>query len=660
MGARRIAVLGIAAINVGSAVLSAQIAPDGDWRAYGRTQLGDRNSPLRQITRENVGRLAVAWRYATGEFPKRTEDGRPPRLGATPIVVEGRMYFSTATGRVIALDAATGRELWRFDAGVDRAAGYGDFVSRGVSWWRDSLARPRSRCAARIFAPIIDGRLIALDAGDGRRCEGFGAGGTVNLRQGLRNPPSEQSEFELTSPPAVVADVVVMGSAVADNGRVDAASGEVRGLDARTGRILWSWDPVPRDSADPAYAGWRGAGAHRVGGANTWSVIAADPRRGLVFLPTSSPHVDYWGGARLGPNAYGNSVVALEAHTGRRVWSFQTVHHDLWDYDNAAPPALVEVTVGGRRRDAVLQATKSGQLFVLDRDTGSPLFPVEERPVPASDARGEEASSTQPFSALPPLSPLTLTASDLERGLMDPDFRKRCLAALGELRDEGPFTPPSERGSLVMPSNIGGAHWGGVAYDPISQTVFIPTNRIAAAVRLIPRERPEAAQASDHDKGERLGLEYAPMRGSPYVLRREIFSVGGRPCTPPPYGTLHAISLATGRTRWNRPLGTGEGLPFGPVEGMVNLGGPITTAAGLLFIGGTPDAYLRAFDQRDGRELWKAKLPAGARATPMTYAGLDGRQYVAIAAGGDGEFFGSGDEIVAFALPREGERERQR
>jgi len=299
-----------------------------------------------------------------------------------------------------------------------------------------------------------------------------------------------------------------------------------------------------------------------------------------------------------------------------------------------------------------VQATKSGQLFVLDRDSGEPLFPVLERAVPASDARGETAAATQPFSSLPQLSPTSLSAADLVAGLPDDDHRAKCTAALAALRNEGIFTPPSERGSLVLPSNIGGAHWGGVAFDPATQTIVVPTNRIAAVVTLIPRDKSEAERARGRDSGERLGLEYAKMSGSPYVLKREFFAAGGRPCTPLPYGSLHAISLATGKTLWNVPLGSGEGTPFGPVAGMVNLGGPITTASGLLFIGATPDAYLRAFDLATGAVLWQGKLPAGARSTPMTYAGKEQRQYVAIAAGGDGEFWGSGDEIVAFALPR--------
>lgn len=625
-----------------------------DWHAYGRTALGDRHSPLTRIDKDNVSRLAVAWRYHTGENEAGREGLRPARLSATPLVIAGRMYFSTALGKIIALDAASGRELWKFDAGVDRSIGFGDPVSRGVSYWASAGNRSGAPCETRILAGVLDGRLLALDALTGKPCTGFGEQGTVDLRQGLRNPPDADSEYELTSPPAVVGNMVVVGSAVADNNRLDAASGEVRGYDVVSGRLAWRWDPVPQDPDDPAHASWQGDNAHRTGGANTWSVIAADAARGLVFLPTSSPSVDYWGGARLGDNRHANSLVALDARTGEQVWAFQTVHHDLWDYDNASPPALVEVDIGGRPVAAVLLATKSGQLFVLDRDTGAPLFPIDERPVPASDALGEVAAATQPFSRLPALSPMSVSRRDLIQGLTDPNHRDACLAQLDALRNEGPFTPPSERGTLVMPSNIGGAHWGGVAFDPARQIVVVPTNRIAAVITLLPRDAEATRRAREAESGERLGLEYASMHGSPYVLRREFFAVGGRPCTPAPLGTLHAISLTTGKTVWNVPLGTGAGTPLGPVDGMVNLGGPITTATGVLFIGATPDPHLRAFDIASGQVLWTGTLPAGARSTPMTYE-AEGRQFVAIAAGGDGELWGTADEIVAFALEATGD-----
>lgn len=632
---------------LGAAQAGAQISTgEADWTAYGRTPLGDRHSPLTQITPRNVTRLEVAWTFHTGELGRET--GGKVKLETTPLVFDGMMFLNTPLGQVIALDPVSGRRRWTHDFRVDPASQYGDFVSRGVSLWRDRRAKRDAVCATRVIAGVIDARLAALDARTGAPCRDFGTGGTVDLTRGLRNPPSPATEYELTSPPAIIGDRIVVGSAIADNGRIDAASGEVRAYDARSGRLLWTWDPVPQDPRDPAHASWIGQRAHGVGGANTWSVIAADPRRGLVFVPTSAPSVDYYGGHRLGDNRHANSIVALRADTGKVAWSFQTVHHDLWDYDNAAPPALVTVEHRGKPVPAVLVATKTGQLFVLHRETGAPLFPIEERAVPASDVPGEKVSATQPFSTLPSLSPVIL---DHAWGAT-PEIRAACQARLDTLRNEGPFTPPSLRGSLVMPSNIGGAHWGGIAYDPARALAIVPTNRVAAIITLIPRD---AYRASLETHGERIGVEHNAMRGTPYALRREIFlSADGGICTPLPIGALVAMDLRAGKIAWSVPLGSGDGLSLAGadrLEGMINLGGAITTASGLTFIGATPDGYLRAFDTATGKLLWKGKLPAGARSTPMTYLGRDGRQYVVIAAGGDGDIFGKGDAFVAFALP---------
>ena len=627
---------------------------DGDWPAYGRTALGDRHSPLRDIDRSNVSRLEVAWRYHTGETADSFATHAPTALEATPLVVGGTLYFATPLGRVIALDPVSGAERWTFDPHVDRMTHFGDFANRGVSYWRDESRPATAVCAQRIFVATIDTRLIALDARDGHPCADFGRAGEVQLRTGLRNAPEGASEYEETSPPAVVNGVIVVGSAVADNGRINAASGEVRAFDARSGALRWTWDPVPQDSSDAGYKTWIGPNARRTGAANAWSAIAADPARDLVFVPTGSASVDYYGGERKGQNLYANSIVALRASTGAMVWSFQTVHHDLWDYDNASPPAVVTIRQNGRDVLAVMQATKTGQLFVLDRETGAPLFPVTERPVPRSDIAGEEAWPTQPLSALPALSPQSITLDQIWGST--PEDLAWCRTRAASLRNDGTFTPPSERGSLIIPSNVGGAHWGGVAWDPEHEIIVAPTNRIAAVITLIPRGSYEAVRAKE-TKGERIGLEYTDMHGTPYWMKREVFlSPGGSPCTPPPFGALVGISLRTGRVAWSTPLGTTEGLEKiglhvpSDIKGMINLGGAITTASGLVFIGATVDSYVRAFDVETGTELWKSKLPAGGKATPMTYRGADGRQYVVIAAGGDGKAWGKSDEIVAFAL----------
>ena len=393
---------------------------------------------------------------------------------------------------------------------------------------------------------------------------------------------------------------------------------------------------------------------HATGGANAWSVIAADSARGLVFVPTGSASPDYYGGERVGDNRYANSIVALHAATGKVAWHFQTVHHDLWDYDNASPPALVTITKDGRRVDVVLQATKSGQLFVLDRDTGVPVFPVEERPVPGSPLRTERPSPTQPFNTvIPALSPQRLTLDSLWGATATE--RDACVARMRPLRNEGPFTPPSLEGTLIVPGNVGGAHWGGVAFDAARQIVVVPVNRIAAVVQLIPMDALDTAEVTR--VSSRMGDSYTRMHGTPYVLRRGWLNApSGAPCVPPPWGSLEAIDLKTGARAWSAPLGDPAGLKPGLAQlpnapkGTPNLGGPIVTAGGIVFIGAAMDHVLRAFDVETGRELWKGPLPGGARATPMTYES-GGRQFVAVAVGG-GEDWGKGDYLVAFALPR--------
>ena len=633
---------------VAAAPLAAQ--HPAEWPAYGRDPQGTRYSPLNQIDRANVASLTVAWTYRTGE----TEHTRSAtKLETTPLMVDGILYLSTPFGRAIALDPATGRERWRYEANVDRNNNWGDFASRGVSMWVDSSAAVGSPCRRRIFLPTIDARIIALDARAGTLCRGFANGGTLDLRRGLRNAPFETAEYQLTSPPALIGGLLIAGSSVADNNRTDAASGEVRAFDARTGALRWTWDPVPRDSSDAQWSTWRSPMAHATGAANAWSVIAADPARGLVFVPTGSPSPDYYGGERLGDNRYANSIVALRASTGKVVWHFQTVHHDLWDYDNASPPVLTTITHGGRRVDVVLQATKTGQLFVLDRATGRPVFPVEERRVPASTLYGERASPTQPFNTvIPPLSPQRLSLDSIWS--VNDAERDACRSQLSGMRNEGPFTPPSLEGTVALPSNVGGAHWGGVAVDTARQIAVVPVNHLVAIVQLIPLDRFDTLEARQN--ASRFDDQYTRMHGTPYVMRRRILkSPGGVPCAPTPWGSFVAIDLKTGAKLWDVPLGDPANLkpevarlPH-PPTGLPNLGGPIVTAGGIAFIGAAIDHVLRAFDIETGKELWRGALPGGARATPMTYA-VGGRQFVVIAVGGNDDW-GPGDYIVAFSLP---------
>jgi quinoprotein glucose dehydrogenase len=608
-----------------------------------------------RITPQNISRLQVAWTYRTGEAGDRFTTSKPASLEATPLVVDGTMYIGTPLGRVIALDPATGQERWVFDPKIARNIPYGDFASRGVSTWLDEAAPPDSPCRRRIYAATAQAQLIALDARDGEPCRAFGSNGIVDLKVGLRIPPFEPQAYSITSPPLAVNGVVITGSSIGDNSRPDPASGEVRGFDARTGRLRWTWDPIPQDASDPAYAQWRGAMAHKGGGANAWSRLVADAERDLVFVPTGSAAPDYYGVLRLGDNRYANSIVALRATTGRLVWAFQTVHHDLWDYDNASPPALVTVRRNGVAVAAVVQTTKTGMMFVLERDTGRPVFPVEERPVPASDIPEEQTSRTQPFTSLtPPLSPHRFAANEVW-GITSAD-RDACRAAIAPLRNEGIFTPPSTRGTLLMPSRIGGVNWGGVAIDQSRQTAVVAVNRIAEMVQLIPREGFDLQRARAEEQ-PRLGddFEYNMMRGTPYVVRRRLLLAPSRlPCTPPPFGALVAIDLSTGRKKWETPLGSMTSVLAPDIAtitksewGSVNLGGPVATSGGVIVIGAALDRRLHAYDTQTGRELWHGELPASAKATPMTYTLSSSVEYVAVAVGGGGAW-GVGDYVIAF------------
>jgi len=636
--------LTLAAGIVWATAISVGSQSANEWLAYGRDAGGERYSPLDDVNRQNVASLQVAWTFRTGDAyqPPR---GRPTAFEATPLYVDGTLYLSTPLGRVIALDPVTGRQRWTFDAKVPRDAGFGDFASRGVSTWQ----RGRER---RIFVATIDARLIALDAATGQPIQSFGTGGTVDLRQGLRIPPRSVASYEETSPPAVVGNTIVVGSAIEDGVTTSEPSGEVRGFDAITGALKWRWDPVPQDPSALGADTWKSASNTRTGAANVWSIIVADPARNLVFLPTSSPSPDYYGGERLGDNLFSDSLVALRADTGARVWHFQTVHHDLWDYDVASPPILFDWRKDGRTVAAIAVASKTGHVFVLDRQTGRPLIPVEERPVPASDVPGEQASPTQPFPTAPrSLARTTLTA-DEAWGLTDED-RAWCRDTMRPLRADGFFTPPSLRGTLVAPGNVGGVAWGGMAHDRGRGLLVMPVNNLVAEVRLIPR-----ADLNEERKRLAPDFEVHLQQGTPYALARRFLLAPKTmlPCTPPPWGTLAAIKTATGEIAWQVPLGRFPGtdsVPGAAQWGSIALGGPIVTAGGLVFTAGTFEAAIYAFDVQTGRQLWAGPLPTSARSTPMTYRGPDGRQYIVIAAGGHGTQIGPplGDHLVAFALP---------
>jgi quinoprotein glucose dehydrogenase len=606
------------------------------WPAYGRNAEATRFSPLAQINRGNVARLVRAWSYRTGELGQGARDAADLTFEATPILFEGALYLATAFGKVIAVDPGTGQERWTWDAAVPRQRSFSELASRGVAAWRDQDAPADGPCAARIFVATIDARLIALDAGIGRPCVGFGDSGTVHLAREVGM--ERNGDYQVTSAPTVVNGLVVVGSSIGDNWSVETADGVVRGYDARTGLLRWKWQPIPRDSA-----------GFRAGAANAWGPMAADPARDLVFVVTGSPSPDFFGGLRPGDNRWANSVVALRGTTGELVWGFQTVHHDLWDRDPAAGPMLVELRRDGRMVPAVVQATKMGFVFVLTRETGKPLFPVEERPVATEGAPGEGVAPTQPFPVQP--RPLVrtepLTPADAW-GPTDED-RAACRAVLERVRTQGIYTPPSEQGTLIFPGNIGGVNWGGAAYHPDRGLAVVQVHHWGTLVELI------AAAAFDSVRRSGGPFEYARQRGAPFGMRRRSFrGPSGLPCTPPPWTTLTAVNLADGKVAWEVPFGTPPHPTAVGKGGLGAVGGPIVTAGGLVFIGAARDGRFRAYDVETGRELWSVELPHAGVATPMTYQ-HQGRQYVVIAAGGHGkQRLAPGDFLIAFALPGPG------
>ncbi|MEH6702817.1 pyrroloquinoline quinone-dependent dehydrogenase [Parasphingorhabdus sp.] len=609
-----------------------------DWKAYGGDAGGNRYVTAREIDRDNVSSLEIAWVHQSGALNDRSEEALSRvALQATPILVEDILVYCTQFNQVIALDPGTGAEKWRFDPEVptdSRPAN--QYTCRGVSYWQDSAATPGAKCASRLFTATVDARMIALDARTGQLCTDFGEGGTKRIQPSisLRWP----GEFQVTSAPAIVGDIVVTGTAIGDNLRTDAPRGTVFAFDARTGETKWVFDPL---SGSPNVRG---------GHSNVWSSIAVDEERGLVILPTSSASPDYYGGNRPGDNLYANSVVALNGDSGTVAWHFQTVHHDVWDYDLPAQPGLYQVWREGKAHDVVAQVTKTGLVFVLDRDTGKPFLPIEERAVPQGGVEGEILSPTQPFPVkTPAIVPDRLNPADaFGVTLWD---RWACKSKLEKLRGDGLFTPPTIAGTLSLPFTGGGANWGSAAYDPTRNLLVINMNNMASYMAMHPNitEREQIDQIDDGD-------DFSPMERSPYSMTRaEILSPLGLPCSAPPWGVLAGVDLDSGKIVWRQTLGTTEDLAPGGLAlklGTPAFGGPMVTAGGLIFIGATMDDYLRAIDVETGKELWKGRLPAGGQATPMSYV-WEGRQYVVIAAGGHARIGTKlGDNIVAFALAK--------
>ncbi len=616
------------------------------WAYYGADPGGSRYAAVEDITPDNVGTLEIAWRYSTGDLLSKPDAIKRSAGETTPILVEDSLVFCTPFNDIIALDPGSGEERWRFNAGADLEQNPANqFVCRGVAYWKDDTLE--GACASRIFGATNDSRLNAVDAKTGAPCTDFGEGGTVHVDAGMSL--LWPGEFQITSAPTIAGDVVVIGSAISDNARVEAPKGAVRAYDLRSGALRWTFDPIPRDLEAVNAGDWQGAQPPAEGHANAWAPMSYDAERNLLFVATSSPSPDFFGGLRPGDNRYADSVVALDAATGAIVWSFQTVHHDVWDYDLPSQPGLYTVWRDGAAHDVVAQTTKTGFVFVLDRETGEPFLPVEERPVPQDGAvPGETLSPTQPFPVAPPaLVPNTLEAEEAF-GLTWFD-KQACAKAIRALRHDGLFTPPTEQGTLFLPFSGGGGNWGSAAYDEARNLLVVNMSNLAHLIQLIPADRVEASRETLHD------AEISPQTGAPYGMRREILlSPLGLPCTPPPWGVIVAVDLAKGEIVWRRTLGTIEDLSGGALKtklGTPTLGGPMVTAGGLIFIGATLDHYLRAFDVSTGEELWRGRLPAAGMATPMSYE-WRGRQYVAIFAGGYSSVDAPpGDELIAFALP---------
>jgi quinoprotein glucose dehydrogenase len=606
-------------------------APDSVWPTYGNDPGGTRFSGDAQIDRSNVTSLKVAWTYRTGANETPTKLIHKAAFEATPILVDGKLFLSTPYDHVIALEPGTGGKVWEYDPGVNLDRNYSEVSSRGVSAWQDRRAKAGAPCKLRIFIGTLDARLIALDSETGKLCTDFGGNGTVDLSKDAATQTVWTGGYQVTSPPAIYGDLVIVGSSIADNWRVDTGRGIVRAFDVRTGKLRWTWDPIP----------WAEKTNPRTGAGNAWSVLSVDTKHDLVFVPTGSAAPDYFGGIRKGDDKWANSVVALRASTGKFVWGFQVVHHDLWDYDVAAQPTLIDWKDG---TPAVVINTKMGHVFVLNRLNGKPLLPVDERPVPKSDIAGEESWPTQPFPTIS-LVPEKFEAADAW-GPKAAD-EKWCRDKISALRNEGIFTPPSLQGTLQAPGNVGGVNWGSAAYDPQRHLMFANTNRLIAWVKLIPRA--EYGSEVHKDQDNRIYGEFGDQEPAPYGMYRSfLFSPSGVPCNRPPWGTTVAVDLFTGRIMWNVPLGT---LVPGQTTGSINLGGPMATAGGLVFTSATIDPNLHAFDAETGKELWTYHLPAAGNAMPMTYT-WKGRQYLLICAGGHGKLNSKqGDYVLAFSLP---------
>jgi quinoprotein glucose dehydrogenase len=623
-----------------------------EWPAYGGDPGGQRYSPLTTINRGNVSGLRRAWEWRTGEVDMDSarvgQPALPGRFEATPLMLGDTLYLSTSFNQVVALDANTGRELWRFDP---KAAEWGriggdphGFAHRGVAVWTGDGGR-------RVFINSR-WRLVALDAGTGKPIASFGAAGEVDLTSGLRWPV-DRYRYGNTSPPLIYGDLVIVGSAIPDNVVHDRdPPGDVQAFDVRTGRRVWRFETVPRPG-QPGSETWEDGSADRAGHANVWAPFTVDTARGLVYLPVSAASNDWYGGRRKGDNLFSESLVCLDARSGKLVWHYQLVHHGIWDYDPPSQPSLMTLHVEGRRIDAVALAGKTGFVYVFDRTNGKPVWPIEERPVPASDVPGERAAATQPFPLRPP--PFARQGvSDSDLVSFTPELLAQARAKLAARRSGPLFTPPSLQGTVVLPGWIGGAGWGGAAWDSASATLYVKGSNHPVMARLIAPapDGPSATAGFILDTAESLERSIDLRLHRTGIMR--FFTTSVRiPLVRPPYGTLTAYDLNRGVIRWQVPVGDMPRIRFHPELkslalpqlGVAGPPGPLVTKGGLLFLSGGGDVFY-ALDAETGATLWNAPLGRLGYANPMTYRTALGRQFVLIATG-----VREGARLVAFALP---------
>ncbi len=636
--------------------LPAAVATGQGWPHYGGDEGGSRFSPLTQINKENVSTLELAWQYRTGAVRDNPSLKQFIDFQDTPTLLPpaagGHLVVCDPFGKVIALDPVSGTPRWTMDPKIDKSPAAGRFKCRGVEYWVDNAAAPGEACAHRLFLATADRRLIAMDARDGRRCAAFGVNGEVNVGTLIKATfPADGVEItQLPSPPTAINGIVAVSAFGNKFKSSTAINGAIRGFDARTGALRWSFDPLVRDAS----TGFEPTPIE-VGGGNNWVPMAADSERDLLFIPTAAPAPNYWGAHRPGDNRYANSIIALRGATGEVVWHFQTLHHDVWDRDVGSPPILTDITRDGQKIPVVIQLVKTGMVFAFHRETGEPLFPIEERPVPTdTDVVNEKLSPTQPFPTRPPVLVRNTLSPDDAWGFTFFD-RNACRKKIESMRHGGHYEPITTQGTIMYPQIGGGPNWGGGAFNPERNLLVTPVSQIPYYVQFLPRDEVDPEFAKRPEAG-------APMQkpgylgDTPYGVKQgPLMSPSFTPCTKPPWNLLVAVDMAAGEIKWKIPFGRLDKLMPFPIPlnlGGPSAGGPIVTASGLIFIGATPDNRLHAYDIETGEELWEHLAPTSAMSTPMTYE-ADGRQFVVFAAGGHSWYDAKGidDYVLAYALP---------